>query len=344
MSWGTVIMRIGIVGIGAVGGVIAARLLAADADVTLVAPDQQAARLEANGLTLREGARERTLAVPRVVPVGQMAHALRRDFDLILVATRSSAMPLAAEAAARHLSTTGMLLLLQNGLPEETMVLILPRRRVLGGVIGWNAVKRDGQTVALIQPGETVIGAAPGGSLGAVPEVVAALAPLGAVRGTTNLPGVRWHKLAINAVINPLTAIGGLSLGATLANRHARGLGIGALREAIAVWQAEGVTEEPLRNTPRLTRLAALPTLAQHLALLLLGFRNRHVRTSMLTDIERGQTTEIHTLNGTIVRLGQPHAIETPVNCAFVARVEAIEAGAADPTPEAYRELARSIL
>ncbi|HBY98846.1 MAG TPA: 2-dehydropantoate 2-reductase, partial [Chloroflexi bacterium] len=38
-------MKIAIIGIGAVGGVVAARLLAAGADVTLVAPGEQAARL-----------------------------------------------------------------------------------------------------------------------------------------------------------------------------------------------------------------------------------------------------------------------------------------------------------
>lgn len=337
-------MKIAIIGVGAVGGVIAARLLAAGADVTLVvAREEQAARLQSDGLTLRQGATGQTVAVPRVVPAAHMVRALPRDFDLILIATKSAAMPLAAEAAARHLASGGVLLLLQNGLPEETAVLILPRRRVLGAVIGWNAARHDDHTVVLLQPGETVVGAAPRGSAVSVPTVVEALAPLGSVRATANLPGVRWHKLAINAVINPLTAIGGVPLGAALADRHARRLAVAALREAIAIWQALGVSEEPLANTPRLARLAALPVPLQHLALLVLGWRNRDVRPSMLRDVEHGQATEVRALNGEIVRLGEQEGVATPVNGALLARIEALEAGARRPTPSAYRELARVI-
>ncbi|HBY99088.1 MAG TPA: hypothetical protein DEP84_34930, partial [Chloroflexi bacterium] len=113
--------------------------------------------------------------------------------------------------------------------------------------------------------------------------------------------------------------------------------------EAVAVWQALGVSEEPLTNTPRLARLAALPVPLQHLVLRVLAWRNRDVRPSMLRDVERGRTTEVRALNGEIVRLGRHQGIETPANWAVVARIEAMEAGAEGPAPEAYRELARSI-
>lgn len=335
-------MKIAVVGMGAVGSVVAARLLAAGADLTaVVRREEQAARLAARGLTLRQGAAALNVAVPRVLSVGALADAAPPAFDLILVATKSDAMPLAVEAAASRLAPEGALLLLQNGLPEDRAGQIVPARRILGAVIGWNAASQDDSTVTLLRPGETLVGAAPGGNAALVPGVVAALAPLGAVRATANLPGARWHKLAINAVINPLTAIGGLPLGPALNHFHARRLALGVLREAVAVWRTLGVSEAPLANAPRLGRLAALPAAAAHLALFVAGLRNRRVRPSMLEDIEAGRPTEIRALNGEIVRLGRSRGIDTPVNEALVTAVEAIERGVARPTPAAYRRLAR---
>lgn len=338
-------MKIAVIGIGAIGGVIAARLLAAGYDLTVVVSrKEQAAALQTDGLTLLEGGHAQTVAVPRIVLAERMTRDLERDFDLIVVATKSEAMPSAVEEAGRHLSSGGVVLLPQNGLPEETAVLILPRRRVLGSVIGWNALRRDDRTVELLQRGETAVGIAKGGNAGRIPSVVAALAPLGNVRATENLPGSRWHKLAINAVINPLTAVGGLPLGATFQDADARRLALGVLRETIALWQALDITEEPLANTPSLTRLGRLPVPLQHLALLVLGRRSRDVRPSMLVDVENGRATEIRALNGEIVRSSQRAGIEAPVNSALVARIEAIEAGDERPNPRAYRELARLVL
>jgi 2-dehydropantoate 2-reductase len=42
------------------------------------------------------------------------------------------------------------------------------------------------------------------------------------------------------------------------------------------------------------------------------------MKPSFLVDIERGRKTEIDTLSGTIVRLGEQHGIETPVHAEVV--------------------------
>ncbi|HYN87087.1 MAG TPA: 2-dehydropantoate 2-reductase [Ardenticatenaceae bacterium] len=337
-------MKIAIFGIGAVGGLIAVRLLTAGTSlIGVVANEEQAETLRAKGLTLEEGVTRTTVTIPSILPVSQAPRALGRDFNLIVIATKTAEMPAAAEMASRHLGRQGALLLVQHGLPEETAALIVPRRRILGAVITWHALRRDHHSVGLIERGETIIGAPPGGNLAMVAPVVRALGPIGWVRETSNLSGLRWHAVGVDAIVNPLSAFGGLPVGEALLNRQARQVALRALHETIGVWQALGVTEEPLGRAPGLTRLASLPRATQHLALLLVALRNRDVRPPMLLAIEHGRRTEIRAINGEIVRRGERKGVETPTHRALIARVEAIESGALRPDPDAYGELAREL-
>ncbi|MFX1564197.1 MAG: ketopantoate reductase family protein [Promethearchaeota archaeon] len=105
-----------------------------------------------------------------------------------------------------------------------------------------------------------------------------------------------WKKLAMNCVINPLTAIlrvRNKEIGvSTLAPiRHA------IIRECIAISMAEGVElkadliSDIDKMIPRYTNLS-----------------------SMYQDVKRGKQTEIDFINGKIVEFGKRHGIPTPMN------------------------------
>ena len=65
--------RIVVVGAGAIGGAVGARLFEAGSDVVLVARGAHAAAIAADGLTLVEPDREVTLPVPVVTSVADAA-------------------------------------------------------------------------------------------------------------------------------------------------------------------------------------------------------------------------------------------------------------------------------
>lgn len=103
-----------------------------------------------------------------------------------------------------------------------------------------------------------------------------------------------WRKLAINAVINPLSALlrvenGDLeSLAATAA---------GLIEELVPVAAARGIA------------LDAAETLEKVLASMRQTARNP---SSMLQDLRAGRPTEINWINGAIVSLAERHGIPTP--------------------------------
>ena len=124
-------MRIGVIGLGAIGGVTAQRLLDAGFEVSL-----GAGRLYEEIASKFPRAR-----VGKSLPEG--------EYGLILLCVRTADTERALAPAAPLLKPDGAVVCLQNGLPEERVARIVGAQRVLGAVIGWSAT--------MTEPGEYVI-------------------------------------------------------------------------------------------------------------------------------------------------------------------------------------------
>ena len=128
---------------------------------------------------------------------------------------------------------------------------------------------------------------------------------------SSNILGTIWDKLLVNVATGAITAITGLSYGPLYAQPQLRALGVAAVREAMAVAAAQGIT---LTITD--------PLLAWTQAGAGLG---HDFKTSMLQSVEKGSVTEIDYVNGAVVRLGEQLGVDTPVNRTLVALLHGIE-------------------
>jgi 2-dehydropantoate 2-reductase len=108
-----------------------------------------------------------------------------------------------------------------------------------------------------------------------------------------------WGKLVINAAINPLTALLRVPNGRLLEIPAAHDL-MKALATEVA--QVAGAEHIPL---PFADPVAAAEDVAR---------RTAPNHSSMLQDILRGAPTEIDAICGAVVRIGQQHRLESPVN------------------------------
>jgi 2-dehydropantoate 2-reductase len=63
------------------------------------------------------------------------------------------------------------------------------------------------------------------------------------------------------------------------------------------------------------------------------------MKPSFLGDVENGRPTELDTLSGTIVRLGQEHGIETPVHARVVRELSGLPKADAGAPGSAERAL-----
>jgi 2-dehydropantoate 2-reductase len=126
----------------------------------------------------------------------------------------------------------------------------------------------------------------------------------------SNIATALWSKLAVNCIINPLTAVHGCANGA-LAWRPELAAQVATLCNEIAdISRAAGYAD-----------VAA--TLQQNVAAVIAGTAGN--RSSMLQDVERGRRTEIDYITGYLLLVADQHGIDAPRNRALL---ETIKSGA----------------
>jgi len=128
--------------------------------------------------------------------------------------------------------------------------------------------------------------------------------------GHPDITVAQWRKLAINCVINPLTALHGCRNGELADNRELSKLVIAMCREVALIGAAAGQG----------TAIAELERVVFNVI--------RHTaqnRSSMLQDIEAGRHTEIDYINGYAVRVATQHGVDTPLNRQILQEVRELE-------------------
>lgn len=117
-----------------------------------------------------------------------------------------------------------------------------------------------------------------------------------------------WEKIAINAVINPLTALLNVKNKAISEFSGLRRLGVLILQEIEKVAKAESVKMKEI-----------VPTVFN------IAEKTAENWSSMAQDIRQGKRTEIDFLNGAVVEKAKSHDISTPINNTLYLLVKVLE-------------------
>jgi 2-dehydropantoate 2-reductase len=307
--WLDVKMRVAIVGIGAMGCLFGAKLSQV-AEVTLLGhwPAQLTA-LREQGLTLiQPDGRSQTI---HLAVSNKPKTAAPVDLALILVKSHQTKQ--AAETARQLLTSDGVALTLQNGLGNvEQLTAILGRRRTNLGITSEGATLIEPGVVRHAGVGQTHIAQQPQSAV-PVQEIVALFQ---AARFQTRLAkdadSLLWGKLAINAGINPLTAVLQVPNGFLASNKAARTLMQMAAEEVAQVAAAQNI-QLPFADVAAATLRVAEATASNH--------------SSMWQDVDQGRPTEIEAICGAVVDYGRRLAIPTPMNQLLLTAVRQVEQG-----------------
>jgi 2-dehydropantoate 2-reductase len=293
-----------VVGTGAMACLFGARL-APHAKVTMLGTWQRGLdALRRGGIRWMENGAEQHRPV-RV----ESDPAKCRGAERALVLVKSWQTARAAGMLADCLAEDGVALTLQNGLGNlEKLAAALGERRAALGVTTSGAT--------LIGPGTVRPGGAGPIHLARHPGLEA-MANLFQQAGfevlwTDDVEGLLWGKLAVNAAINPLSALLGVPNGELLSRPGAPTVMDAAAEEVERVARALGIGV-PVNGAAEQARRVAERTAAN--------------RSSMLQDIERGAPTEIDAICGEVVRYGERRGVPTPVNWTLWSLVRARAAG-----------------
>jgi 2-dehydropantoate 2-reductase len=300
-------MKIAVIGVGAIGGFVGARLALAGEDVTFIArgANLEAVRTRGIRLVMADGSEQ---TVPKVNATADYAAA--GPHDVVILAMKAHQVEAVALDVPKLLGPDTVVVPMQNGIPYWYF------HRHGGALAGTRVVSVDphgliGENI----PGERVIGCVvyPAAELlspGVVKHVEGNRFPVGEPDGTTServtrlsecfirsglqapvLSDIRaeiWLKLWGNMTFNPISALSRATLAAICQYPPSRALAAAMMSEAQSIAGKLGITF----RVPLEKRIAGAERVGHH-------------KTSMLQDVETGRALEIDALLGSVIELAR---------------------------------------
>ena len=288
-------MNICVVGAGAIGGWVAARLALAGERVMALTSTGPLTRL-----ALDEGGESRTA---RLATFGGTA-------DLLIVAVKATALTAAARSAGAMVGPDTIVVPMLNGVPwwfvggmqlnsidpDGSIAKALPFEQILGCVVHASC-SRSAEGVVMVKHADKLIIGEPDGESSERLARIQALFERAGLRPdpTGNVRRAMWYKLWGNATINPLSALTRATCDKILADPQCRAWMLEGMAELAAVGAALGcpIGESGEERMAVTARLGAF-------------------KTSMLQDVEAGRPIELEALLGAPREIAAARGIATP--------------------------------
>jgi 2-dehydropantoate 2-reductase len=307
-------LKIAIVGVGAIGGYVGARLAHAGEDVTFIARGANLEALKARGirLMLNDGTER---AVPKVKATSDYAEA--GAHDVVILAMKAHQLESVAADVPKLFGPDTVVVPMQNGIPfwyfhrhggefEGTPVRSvdpngsiakhLPGERIIGCVV-YPATELVAPGVVRHIEGERFPVGEPDGSSSERVQRVAESLTRGGLKSPV-LDDIRseiWLKLWGNLTFNPVSALSRGTLAGICQYPPTRELARAMMSEAQAIAAKLNVTF----RVPIEKRIAGAERVGHH-------------KTSMLQDVEAGRPLETDALLGSVLELARLTRTPTP--------------------------------
>jgi 2-dehydropantoate 2-reductase len=335
-------MRICVFGAGAVGGLIAARLARAGADVSVVARGATLQAIRERGFHVHDrsgdwNARPRACGTP--AELGAQ--------DVVIVATKAHALVAAAASLAPLLGPETTVVSAVNGIPwwyfhaipvwphmrhldsvdpAGTIWNAVGPQRALGGVVHLGALSPAPGRIEHAYGLQLVLGEPSGATTPRVEAIAGALNEAGFKARVSNRIRVEvWKKLWYNMAINPVSVVCGAACDRISADAELMALMAGMMEEGVRIAAALGIDEsiDPHEQVKGFAAIGAF-------------------KTSMLQDLEAGRAIELDPILGSLVELARIMKIDAPRirEIHALARVRAAAAGAYVPLSAALTKVA----
>ena len=288
-------MRVAVVGAGAIGGGVAARLALAGNEVMALT-----SRGALTSLVMEEG--------------GARAIARFVEFDgapgLLIIAVKAPALPAIAPNLAPMIGADTIVVPMLNGVPwwfvegeplcsvdpDGAISAAIPADRLIGCVVHASCSRSAPDHVIVKHADKLIIGEPEGGTSDRLASLFALLEQAGLKPDITgNVRRAIWYKLWGNATINPLSALTRATADRILADPECRSWMLEGMAELATVGAAIGcpISESGEDRMTVTARLGAF-------------------KTSMLQDVDAGRPIELEALLGAPREIARQHGIATP--------------------------------
>ncbi len=233
-------MRILVVGAGAVGGFVAARLADAGEDVTVLVRERWVAPLRERGIVVRDGSGER--ATPVTVVSAPLSGPLPEPYDAVVVAVKAGGLRAVLDDVAAAVAPGGLVVPFLNGMGHLPLLVDRLGDAVVGGVVRVATEREDDGGIRLLAPMFDVeIGELSGHASPRVDALVAAFGRAGAqAEARGDITAAMWAKWVFIASLGASTVLMRAPVGAIVARPGGDAFARAVLDEAAAVAAAAG--------------------------------------------------------------------------------------------------------
>ncbi len=307
-------MKFAVVGAGAIGGYLGARLAIAGEEVTFIARNRNLAAINANGFRLiaEDGTEQHTRAVRAVQ---SMADAGPQDVVLLTVKAHQviDLLPGLRDLFGPQTLVVTMI----NGIPwwyfqglagphqgcgldsvdpGGQLAAAIEPERIIGSIVYPAAELLEPGVVKVVEGNRFTIGELNGERTERIERLSQALIRAGFKAPVSkDIRSELWVKLWGNLSFNPISALTHATLEDICRFPASRALAAGMMAEAQKVAEALGVRFRISLDQ----RIAGAEAVGAH-------------KTSMLQDVEAGRAVELEALVGAVVELGRITAVPTP--------------------------------
>lgn len=283
-------MQIAVLGVGGVGGCIAALLTHGGAQVTCVGTEATVEAIRTSGLTLESP------VLGRVTTRPVASSRLDSHPDILFVATKAVNLDAALQRVPQAMLDRAVVIPLLNGLDHMSRIRSALGGKVVAGSIRIEATKLAPGHISHKSPFILVKIASDGDVPRASLDRIAAFLTEHGIEThvAPNETTVLWDKLTRLVALACATAMTDRPIGEIRADPELRGMLESAVTEAVAVAQAEGVQ---VTVADQMRILDGMPA---------------SLTTSLQRDVAAGKASELDAIAGAVVRAGARHGIKCP--------------------------------
>lgn len=326
-------MRSAIYGAGSLGTILGAFITKKGGQIDLI--NHNAAHVKA----LQENGAKVVGTLEFTQPVSAILDTeMSGKYDIIFLMTKQLDNASVVNMLKDFLAEDGVIVTLQNGIPELQIGEIVGDDKVLGCTVAWGATMKG--------PGVCELTSAPDSltfSLGSLTgkmnhhwqDVKNLLEMMGPVELDTNFIGTRWSKLLINAAFSGMSAVCGCTFGEAAADKASRKVVQALIKECIDVCAKGNIKIEPIQGKDVVKLLNFNGPVKKAISFFIIPIaikKHALLKASMLQDIERGKKTEVDAINGVVCAFGRKVGFPTPMNDKVVEIIHKIENGELKPS------------
>lgn len=321
--------RIAVYGAGAMGTTLGALLARAGVKADLITRNKaHVAALKEKGAKV-SGAYDFKAAVNALTP-----DEMQGEYDIIFLMTKQRENAVIAAYIGGYLKKDGVVCVMQNGLPEDSVAGALGKGRVLGCAVSYGATYISAGEVKLTSD-KSGVSFAVGSPFAECPEsakkaVADILSLIGRTEIYPDFSGARWAKLIVNSAFSTLSALSGKTFGEIAKGGKYRRLALAMMREAATAARAQGVTKAEIQGHDLIRLFGSENLFKRGAAFIALPFamkKHKNLVSGMYYDLSKGKNCDVDFVAGEVVRRAQSAGLKAPVTKAAVELVHSVERG-----------------